>query len=103
MTNPVGRMLEWLKAGYPDGVPPSDYPPVLGVLRRRLTDAEIEAIADDLALASVSQGVQAVTADDVHRMVRDHAFQSATDEDLRRVSAMLALGGWPLDDDLDGP
>jgi hypothetical protein len=28
--------------------------------------------------------------------VHDHTFQTATDEDLRRVSAVLAQGGWPL-------
>jgi hypothetical protein len=37
-----------------------------------------------------------VTAEDIRAMVRDHAFQPATPEDLRRVSAALALGGWPL-------
>jgi hypothetical protein len=33
-------------------------------------------------------------------MVHDHVFQSATDDDLRRVSAVLAAGGWPLTNDL---
>lgn len=96
----VGKILEWLKAGYPQGIPPRDYPPVLGVLRRHLTDEEIIQIADRLALDSVSHGVEPVTADNVRDMVRQHAFQSATDDDLRRVSALLAAAGWPLADDL---
>ncbi|MFT4080949.1 MAG: DUF3349 domain-containing protein [Nocardioides sp.] len=96
----VSRILGWLKAGYPDGIPPNDYPPVLGVLRRNLTETDIEAIADDLALHSVSAGDVPVTADDIRAMVREHIFQSATGEDLARVSAHLAAGGWPLAADL---
>ncbi len=70
------------------------------VLHRNLTDAEIVAIADDLALDSVSHGAQPVTADDIRAMVRERVFQSATPDDLRRVSAVLASGGWPLSGEL---
>ena len=91
----VGRILDWLRAGYPEGIPPSDYPPVLNVLRRNLTDADIEAISDELALQSISVGVP-VTADDIRTMVHDQTFQSCTPDDIRRVSARLAAGGWPL-------
>ena len=99
-TSPVARVLEWLKAGYPQGIPPADYPPVLGVLRRKLTDEEIEAISDELALQSVSAGDVPVTADDIKKMVREHAFQHCTADDIARVSGMLARGGWPLEADL---
>lgn len=98
--SPVSRVLEWLKAGYPQGIPPADYPPVLGVLRRKLTDGEIEAIADELALQSVSAGDVPVTSEDIKQMVREHAFQRCTPDDLTRVSGMLASGGWPLEADL---
>lgn len=96
----ASRILDWLRAGYPEGIPPKDYPPVLGVLRRSLTDDDIETIADELALRSISNGVTPVTADDVRAMVRERVFQSCTPADLARVSAQLALGGWPLADDL---
>jgi hypothetical protein len=42
-----------------------------------------------------------VTADQIRAMVHDHAFQSATEDDVRRVSAAMARGGWPLANDLD--
>jgi hypothetical protein len=96
MPAPVSRILDWLKAGYPEGISPTDYPPVLGVLHRVLTDRDIEAIADELALQSVSNGVEPITSDDIRRMVREHAFQHCTPEELSRVSAQLAAGGWPL-------
>ncbi|GAB4013469.1 hypothetical protein GCM10028772_41950 [Nocardioides ultimimeridianus] len=66
------------------------------MLRRNLTEGDIESIADELALQSISNGVQPVTADQIRAMVRDQALQASTDEDLRRVSAKLAAGGWPL-------
>ncbi|MEX0428294.1 DUF3349 domain-containing protein [Nocardioides sp. DS6] len=98
--SPVGRILDWLRAGYPDGIPPNDYPPVLGVLHRRLTERDIEQIADELALWSVSNGDVPVSADDVRAMVREKAFQRCAPADLARVSAHLAAGGWPLASDI---
>jgi hypothetical protein len=98
--SPVAKVLKWLKAGYPEGIPPHDIPSVLMVLRRNLTDTEIESIADDLALDSISNDSEPVTAEQIRAMVRERAFQTATHEDLLRVSAVLAHGGWPLATDL---
>lgn len=95
-SSPVARILDWLRAGYPEGIPLNDFPPVLGVLRRALTEADIDAIADELAMQSMSNGVQPVTADQIRAMVHDQALQSPTEQDLRRVSARLAAAGWPL-------
>jgi hypothetical protein len=100
--SPIAKVLNWLRAGYPDGIPQHDFPSILMVLRRNLTDGEIEAIADDLALQSISNESRPVTADDVHAMIKGHAFQTATPDDLLRVSAALARGGWPLASDLAG-
>jgi hypothetical protein len=98
--SPIAKVLSWLKAGYPQGIPQHDFPSVLMVLRRNLTDAEIESIADNLALESVSNGSEPVTAEQVRAMIRDQVFQTATSDDLLRVSAVLARGGWPLASDL---
>ena len=94
--SPVSRVLNWLKAGYPEGIPQRDFPSVLMVLHRNLTDVEIESIADELALESISKGSEPVSSEDIRAMVRDRTFQTATPDDLLRVSAVLARGGWPL-------
>ena len=94
--SPIAKILNWLVAGYPEGIPRHDFPSVLLVLRRNLTDAEIESIADELALQSVSNDSEPVTAEHIRAMVHGHAFQAATSDDVRRVSALLANGGWPL-------
>jgi uncharacterized protein (DUF2267 family) len=100
VTSPIGKILEWLKAGYPQGIPPNDYPPVLGVLRRNMSEEEIVSISDELAMQSVSGGDVPVTAEQIRDMVRSMAFQKATPEDIQRVSANLAKGGWPLASEL---
>lgn len=96
----AARILGWLKAGYPEGIEPRDYPAVLGVLRRTLTEQDLDSIAEDLAEQSVRTG-EAIDAADIHAMVQEHAFQKASPEDMFRVSARLAAGGWPLASSLD--
>jgi hypothetical protein len=94
------RILDWLRAGYPQGIPPRDYVALLGVLRRQLTDEDIDTIAAELAAHTDASG-DPVTEADIHAIVRDRVFQTATDEDIQRVSSRLASGGWPLSSSLD--
>ena len=52
----VTRALDWLRAGYPSGVPKQDYVVLLGLLRRKLTDNEVRRISGELAeLAETSR------------------------------------------------
>lgn len=88
------RVLRWLRAGYPSGVPQQDYVVLLGLLRRSLTDAEVHQIAGDLAVLA-SRGTEITTAD-VERMVGSATLDTASEQDVARVSAHLARGGWPL-------
>ena len=48
--NVVSRVLDWLRAGYPDGVPQQDYVALLGILRRHLTDEEIVEIVANVSI-----------------------------------------------------
>ena len=93
------RMLGWMRAGYPEGVPNGDYVALLGILHRRLTDVEVEAIAGELAAAAEKN--QPVTEDDIRAMIRERVFEQASKKDVARVSAHLAAGGWPLSDGED--
>lgn len=45
----VARFGAFIRAGYPHGVPQTDYIPLLALLRRRLSDDEVVAVAADLA------------------------------------------------------
>ncbi len=92
----VNRVVTWLRAGYPSGVPQQDYVVLLGLLRRKLTDTEVHQIAADLALQA-ELGAE-ITSADVERMIGEATLDTASTEDIARVSGRLAAGGWPLAD-----
>ncbi len=87
----LSTVVDFLRAGYPDGVPRQDYVPLLALLRRQLTDAEVLEVAltvlgddePDLA-ASVDRAIRAVTK------------APPLDNDLSRVADRLGAVGWPL-------
>ena len=96
-SNFVMRAIEWLRAGYPTGVPRQDYVALLGVLRRKLTEEEVRKIAQDLADQSLLSA-DPISSADIEVMISQSVLQQATPEDMVRVSARLAAGGWPLVD-----
>ena len=97
-SNFMTRAVEWLRAGYPSGVPRQDYVALLGVLRRKMTEDEIRKIAIDLADRSVLGGTDPISTADIEQMISSSLLQQASPEDVVRVSAHLAAGGWPLAD-----
>ncbi|GIF20451.1 hypothetical protein BJ973_001645 [Actinoplanes tereljensis] len=96
-SNFLTRSVEWLRAGYPTGVPRQDYVALLGVLRRKLTEDEIRGIAKELAEQSVVSE-DPISASDIEELISESMLQTATPADVARVSAHLAAGGWPLVD-----
>lgn len=89
------RAVDWLKAGYPQGIPANDYIPLVAVLRRKLSDAEIE----ELGQALNAQGL--VPAD---RIDVGTGFLTMTDElpsvqELERITHHLEESGWEIEDD----
>ncbi len=96
-SNFVMRSVEWLRAGYPAGVPRGDYVALLGLLRRKLTEVEIHKIAQDLADQSV-ETADPISVQDIEEMISESVLQQASADDVARVSARLAAGGWPLVD-----
>jgi Protein of unknown function (DUF3349) len=93
----ASRVLQWLRAGYPAGVPKQDYVVLLGLLRRKLTDVEVHRISTDLAeLAAAGEDI---TVADVEQLINQTTLDATADpDDVARVSARLAAGGWPLDE-----
>ena len=89
--NAVLRVLDWLRAGYPEGVPQGDYVALLGILRRQLTEEEIVQIASTL-----TGGAFEDREDRIRHAIKQRTLQTATDEEVGRVSARLAIVGWPL-------
>ncbi len=91
MPNILQSVISWLRAGYPDGVPATDYIPLFALLGTRLTDVEVLAIAEELAGESDPDSAAVIK-----RAIKDVTHVQPTDADVNRVRAHLAAGGWPL-------
>jgi hypothetical protein len=88
----LSKIIEWLRAGYPEGVPDVDYIPLFALLGSQLTNDEVNAIADELANESKPE-----SAETIRKAITDVAHHKPTDADVNRVRARLAAGGWPLE------
>ena len=96
----IARVVGWLRAGYPTGVPEQDYLPLLGILQRSLTPAEVVQVVDELVADATRAGASAAGLDPsrVRKHIEDLLLGPAVPDDVARVSARLAAAGWPLGD-----
>ena len=88
----LGRVLDWLRAGYPDGVPPKDYTPLLALLRRTLTAEELAEVVAALA----QQETDPVRVSQIRAAIADVTAATPIEDEVRRVAAQLAARGVPL-------
>lgn len=93
----LSRIIGWLRQGYPEGIPQQDYAVLLGLLVRRLTREEVETVADQM----LQEGQLRATKEDIRAMIQKVVLQPPLEEDVKRVAAHLAAGGWPLAEPLD--
>ena len=87
----LSSIIDWLRAGYPEGVPDVDYIPLFALLGSQLTDTEVSEIADELA--SQSDPDSAAT---IRKAIGNVTHEQVRDSDIARVRSHLAAGGWPL-------
>lgn len=87
----LSSIISWLRAGYPEGVPDVDYIPLFALLASQLTDADVAAIADELADSSDPDSARAIRT-----AIGAVTNGKPLDSDVARVRARLAAGGWPL-------
>jgi hypothetical protein len=92
------RVVGFLRAGYPEGVPAHDYVPLLALLRRRLSDDEVIAIATEVIAGKNGP----VDATDVRVAITKLLDQLPSPEDTERVKQRLAAVGWPVTDAFKG-
>jgi hypothetical protein len=87
----VSKIIEWLRAGYPEGVPDVDYLPLFALLGSQLTNDEVNTIANELTNESKPE-----SADAIREAIGHVTDRKPSDADVNRVRARLAAGGWPL-------
>ena len=95
MTKFLARIVAWITAGYPEGVPGPDRVPLMALLRRRLTDDEARTVTQSLLERGEFDHV------DIGVLITALTDELPAPDDVERVRARLAAKGWPLDDPRD--
>jgi Protein of unknown function (DUF3349) len=95
VTKFLAKIVAWITAGYPEGVPGPDRVPLLALLKPRLTDDEVKAVARELLERGEFDQV------DIGVLITQITDELPQPEDIERVRNRLAAKGWPLDDARD--
>jgi hypothetical protein len=93
------RVIGFLRAGYPEGVPAVDRIPLLALLRRRLSDDEVLDVATELA----ASGRLPIDATDIRVAITRLTDELPTPADIDRVKGRLSAAGWTVNDQFDRP
>ncbi|MGP4055622.1 DUF3349 domain-containing protein [Mycobacterium sp. 4D054] len=103
MTRFLARIVAWIAAGYPEGVPGPDRVPLLALLRRRLTDDDVMTVVSELVARADfrEQGSADIGPVDIGVLITAITDELPSPEDVERVRARLSAQGWPLDDPRD--
>jgi len=89
----LSSIVTWLRAGYPEGIPPTDTFAVLALLTRRLSHDEVVAVANELTQQGGFDNI------DIGVMITQITDELPSPGDVERVRARLAEKGWPFDDE----
>jgi hypothetical protein len=94
-TGILQKVLDWLHAGYPQGVPQQDYYPLLAFLARSLKPEEVSEVVTALQV-DLALGEQTSTAD-VQAAIEAVTKSPALAQDVRRIEDRLRDLGWELE------
>jgi len=87
-------VLKWLHLGYPEGVPPKDYIPVLALLKRSLSEEDVVKAAQ--AVLKHADSDAPVTDHEIEQAIRKVTEKEPNPEEMHQVASRLASVGWPL-------
>lgn len=98
LTDSFNCMLEWLRDGYPEGVPGPDRVPLLALLRNTpLTEEQIKQVVRNItAEGSTARADGVIDRDEIEEFISGVTQHDAGPENIRRVAGILAAAGWPL-------
>jgi hypothetical protein len=95
VTKFLAKIVNWITSGYPEGVPGPDRVPLFALMKQRLTDDEVKAVATELINRGEFDQV------DIGVLITQLTDELPAPDDIERVRARLAAHGWPLDDPRD--
>jgi hypothetical protein len=97
-TSLLESILNWLRAGYPEGVPGPDRVPLLALLRSTpLTEDQVKDVVRNITASdSTALADGELTKDEIEAFISEVTHHDAGPENVARVAAKLAAAGWPL-------
>lgn len=93
--NYVIRFLDWLREGYPHGVPDADAGAITYVLRRQLNDADRRAIAKAYIEEHGMNEAAEASDEEIRALVEKLEMQTPEPADIDRIQKLLAKLGSP--------
>jgi len=96
VTKFLSKIVAWITAGYPEGVPGPDRVPLFALLRPRLTDDEVRTLVRELA--RLGESGREIDDAEISRLITQMIGTVPTADEIERVRTRLATQGWPLDD-----
>lgn len=85
----MSKIVDFLRTGYPDGVPRTGYVPLFALLRRRLCDDDLGVLAGHVCGLGPP-----ILPDDIGPAIRRILHDEPSDDDLLRAIRHLADAGW---------
>ncbi|MCV7345615.1 DUF3349 domain-containing protein [Mycolicibacterium rhodesiae] len=96
-TSLLNSILNWLRAGYPNGVPGPDRVPLLALLRSTpLTEEQIKEVVAHITAEDSTALEGGIDEDEIAAFIKDVSHHDAGPDNVKRVAATLAAAGWPL-------
>ncbi|AZG48115.1 DUF3349 domain-containing protein [Gordonia insulae] len=86
--------ISWIRQGYPEGIPPTEFPPLLALLVRVLDEAQVTDVV--LQLAKYYDVENPVTEDRIREAIANVIRDEPNSEEINQVASRLASAGWPL-------
>ncbi|KQR96260.1 hypothetical protein ASG12_18895 [Williamsia sp. Leaf354] len=93
-SNTFESILGWLREGYPEGVPPKDYFPLLALLKRSLDEEQVTRAI--LTVFKEHGTDDPVTEDQIRGAIHKVIEIEPNPEEINQVASRLASVGWPL-------
>ncbi|APT83965.1 DUF3349 domain-containing protein [Corynebacterium aquilae] len=88
--NVIARFLDWLREGYPQGVPEADACAITYVLKRHLNDEDLRAISKAIIEdRGLSQAAEA-SDEEIREFIEKFEMQTPEEADIERIHAILA-------------
>lgn len=87
-------IVDFVRKGYPQGVPQQDYLPLFALLSRRLSEEEISELAEELAAATPDVRSSAALGVSIGAAIERLTHVAPSETEVERVRERLEAVGW---------